>query len=510
MYLICSMNNKTRICCTILILTLLASIEITAQNVGEKEYGKWYVETSGYVSTGKALPFWNYTNKGGVIPETSGGLVRGGVHDDYHYGKNFSFGWGIGLAGYAAAKGNEYVHNSDGNSMRGMIQDLYASATWKKLNMDIGIRRRETEFGGLSVTGGNITWSDNAQSFPGYNLKSEWITVPGTKEVMSVRFTFGDYGLWDNRFVKHTLLHNQSLYFKFALNHSRNFTLTAGMEAWAQWGGNSPIYGPQPRSFHDYLRIIVGAGGDDNATISDQINALGNHLGRELIRLDYDKEKWHLTIQHDRPFDDGSGIGFQNFPDAVNTIYFAFKDKDKWFSDFLFEFIYTKCQSGDHHERPATLEELKKHPDKLYYIVGGNDDYFNNGEYQSAWTYNGRTIGIPLFYAAPKDKDGVTRGVVNNRIVAFNVGVSGKIARQVPYTMKLTYSKNFGRYSQSIDLFKSAPRQVSGAFELALPEPVFRGTTGISFGMYADKGSVFPDTVGLSVKLSWMGKMSSK
>lgn len=460
----------------------------------------WNIDMYWLGSTRKALPFWSHTNKGGIMPETCGGVLSGGVDGSAGLDRGWKFSYGISLAGYSSLGGVPEAHNSDGDRWRGMIRSIYAGLTWKKMSLDLGIRPEETEFGNLSVTGGDLTWTGNAMSFPGYNLKSGWIDIPRTRQRLAFKFNFGDYGLWDNRFVKHTLLHSQSLYVRAAL--TRKLTLTAGMEAWAQWGGNSPLYGRQPRSFQDYLKILIGAGGGDDATESDRINALGNHLGRELIRLDWEEENWHVTFQHDRPFDDGSGIGFQNFPDAVNTLHFSFKDKDRWFSDFLVEFIYTKWQSGTRHERPATPEELKKHPDKPIHIIGGCDDYFNNGEYRSGWTYNGRTVGLPLFFPFPKDMNGITQGVINNRIVAWNAGAGGKIAKLVPYTVKITYSRNFGRYRAP---FSTMCQQVSGAFEFSLPHRIIRKTTGLSFGLYADKGSLYPDAAGLTVRMTWGG-----
>ncbi len=489
-----------------LLILIASALAATSYSYAEdNDFGNWYVEMIGLGSTKRALPFWSHTNKGGVYPETSGGLLRGGVKGTGYISNSFRLDWGIGLAGYAAAEGNEEVHNCDGKSLRGMVQELYVGAGWKKLNLDLGIRRRATEFEGLSVTGGNLMWTDNSLSFPGYRLHSEWVSVPFTKNVLAFRFDFGDYGLWDNRYVKHTLLHNQALYFK--LNISKRLSFTGGLDLWSQWGGTSPDHGKQPQRFSDYLKIMVAASGGDGATTSDQINALGNHLGRELLRLDLDQDRWHLTFQHDRPFEDGSGVGFQNFPDAVNTLHFSFKDKDRWVSDVLLEYIYTKWQSGTRHDRPATEEELKRNPDKKVYIVGGCDNYFNNGEYQSAWTYNGRSIGLPLFTLTPKDENGITKGVSNNRIIAWNVGLGGKIFRKVPYLLKVTYSKNFGKYSQSDPFYDSAPRQVSGAFELTLPKRVIGNTTHLSIGLYADKGSLYPDTAGITLRLGWGGAL---
>ena len=49
-------------------------------------------------------------------------------------------------------------------------------------------------------------------------------------------------------------------------------------------------------------------------------------------------------------------MGFQNFPDGVNTLWFGFDDKDRWVTDILYEYQYTMWQSGTRHDRPTTEE----------------------------------------------------------------------------------------------------------------------------------------------------------
>lgn len=481
---------------TILAVMLLSGILTHSHGKDNKDNStlSWNVRMTGQGSTGSNMPFWSYANKNGIIPEHSGGTMTGGVYYTAQLKHGFRANAGIGLAGYAAAAQGKA-------EWKGIIDQLYGGIGWKKLDLDLGIKHRSLEFNVLSLTGGDITWTGNSQSLPGYMIHSDWINVPGTKEILALQFSFGDFAMWDKRVVRHTLAHNESLYLK--IKPYRKFAMSFGVELWTQWNGTSPTLGRQPNSFKDYLRVIICAKGGETATESDQKNVLGNALGRELIRFDWMEEKWNLTFQHDIPFDDGSGMYFQNFPDGLNTLAFSFKDKDKWVSDIVLEFAYTKWQSGPEHSRPATDEELERNPDKLEYVLGGCDNYFNNGCYRSGWTYNGKTVGIPLFTPAPADKNGIVNGVCNNRIIAWHLGLGGKIARLIPYSLKMTYSKNFGLYRPNPDQFKNAQRQMSGAFELALPHKVFRHTTGISFGIYADKGGLFKDSAGISVSLKW-------
>lgn len=96
----------------------------------------------------------------------------------------------------------------------------------------------------------------------------------------------------------------------------------------------------------------------------------------------------------------------------------------------------------------------------------------------------------------------------NNRIIAWNVGLGGKLFRKVPYLLKVTYSKNFGKYSLSDPFYNSVPRQVSGALELTLPKRIIGNATLLRIGLYADKGSLYPDTAGITLRLGWGGTLT--
>ena len=70
--------------------------------------------------------------------------------------------------------------------------------------------------------------------------------------------------------------------------------MIVGLEHWAQWAGTSPDGGKQPSSFKDYIRIICAKEGGTGASVSDSINALGNHLGRNTWPLII----WRTTISY--------------------------------------------------------------------------------------------------------------------------------------------------------------------------------------------------------------------
>lgn len=472
-----------------IILAILAFLPLTISfDVRAQSEVRWNASLYGQASIEGRMPFWAVTNRNGLFPESSGGILVGGADVFYRTKPQIDITSGISLAG-AVTPG----------LCKGMVDKLYFGIGWKFLHLDLGMKDREQDFHGLSLTGGDIVYTGNARNLPGYNLHTDFIVIPGTKETLALKANFADYAMTDNRYVKNTLLHNQSFFAKFKLY--KGLHLTIGLELWSQWAGISPHQGVQPAGFKNYMRILFGMSGGADATQSDQINALGNHLGRELIRLDWQTDKFTLSVQHDIPFDDSSGMLMQNFPDGVNTLHFSFNDRQKWVSDILFEFTYTKWQSGPRHDNS---DEVAKDPENVKFkILGGCDNYFNNGTYRSGWTYHGRTIGLPLFTPVPVNEEGQTLGVCNNRVVAWHLGLAGAIARKVPYKLMMTYSRNYGRYHQPAGFFDSAPDQFSMALEGEWPRISRSLPVSVGLGIYSDIGRLYPNSFGLTLRLTY-------
>lgn len=460
----------------------------------------WDVSLYGSGAT-HGLPFWAGTNRRGLVPEnlstgksrniTGYGSNRGGMAGFMTAGAGMAYmtrpeiviSAGLSVAGYGVA-----------DSWKGMIDRLYFGLSWKKLHLDIGMKDRSQDYNGLSLTGGDLAYSGNARNFPGYNLSTDFIYLPWTKKIIGFKANFADYMMIDKRYTDKALLHNEALFLK--ITPVECISLTLGLEMWSQWSGTSPKYGKQPSSFNDYLKILFGKSGGDDATKSDQINALGNHLGRELIRIDWNAGNFTLTFQHDIPFEDKSGMRFLNFPDGVNTLNFSFRNRDRWVTDILLEYVYTKWQSGPHHNDPDNPE----------IVLGGNDSYFNNGEYRSGWTYYGKTIGLPLLTPMPENEDGMVLGVSNNRVSAWHFGIRGKAARLIPYRFLFTYSRNFGQYIQKISLYDSVPEQFSLALECEVPRLGPSAPLSIGVGLYGDFGRLYQDSFGIVVRLSFAGR----
>ncbi len=458
---------------------------------GQKREFDYRASVSGFLSSEKQLPFWAVSNRHGIVPATNGSVLEAGVFSGFASGRTIRFAYGVSAAGQLAEGENNLF-----------IDQLFASAAWRKLQLDLGIVHRETELDGLSSTNGNIIWSGNARSLPGYRLRTAYISIPGTKGVLSFKGSWGDYLMDDKRYVKHTLLHNKSLFLRIVPH--RRWEVVFGLEHVAQWGGTSPDYGKQPSSFVDYLRIVAGREGGSAATESDRINVLGNHLGRQHLQVSYTADDYSLSFYHDIPFEDGSGTRFQNFPDGTYTFYYRKRRTGKWIDALLYEFHYTKCQSGKYHDRPRTPEEMEgRDPEDNLKILGGNDNYFNNGMYQSGWTFHGRPLGSPLMTAGMPGENGISPGIFNNRVLGHHIGLKGTAFSRIPYRALLTYTRNYGSYSAPLP---DAPQeQFSCGLEAVLPPCglPFR----IDLGIYGDFGEFSGQNIGVSLKLYRYGKI---
>lgn len=443
------------------------------------------------------LPFYARTGEEGILPLTSGGLLQLGATVDYVSKSGWFFKAEGDFAGSLSA-----VKPYSPQLATACIKRLYVSGGWKMLHMDLGIAPRQRELGDLSITGGNVIWSGNAPNMPGINLWSDWIYFEKGHWV-GIRGNYAHYHMFDKRIVMGTMVHNKSLALKFALGRNVDFML--GLDHWAQWGGTSATYGKFNYSFKDYIRIVLGMSGGSGALQTDQLNALGNHLGREFVRFVWRNPVMTLTYQYDKPFEDGSGMRLQNYPDGVRSLHIALNKRDGLITDLMYEFANTTWQSGRRHDRPATEEEMEKQdPNDFWYgkvIIGGCDGYFNNSVY-GGWTHYGRTIGCPLFLPAPPDENGICKSVLSTRFMAHHLGIKGNI--YIPYTLKLTFSRYIGNYNNNDkDFFYDGPYNLALALDLNFDRFMGKLPLTLDMGLYADIGTVYKPSFGASLKFGF-------
>ena len=477
-------------------------------------------------SSEASLPFWMTTNQYGLMPETSGRMAWVQVASPFQEdGKTFQWRWAASLA--ANAYKNAVI--PDAARAHLMVDELYGSLRWTKFTLDVGQKHRDPVFlgaapslGSLSVTGGHLAETENARALPGYRLWLDPVAIPLTGRHAFLYGAWGDYKTLDDRYVKGALIHKTLVGLRF--DAGSRFSFHIMLDHYAMWGGISS----NPKAYNidvnlkNYLRVVTGSHASSAGSMSDRINVIGDQGGAELFKAEYRADDWTFVAQHDIPYSDGSGMGFQNFPDGVNTLYFGWEDKDRWVSDIVFEYHYTRYQSG-----PVNVEWFGGE-DSPYapgvHKTTGLDNYFNNGDYCSGWTHFGRTIGEPLFFPAGTHAgtwtpSGITLGVENNRLRAHHLGLSGKLWRRHPYRLMLSYSRNYGTYETPYagdsawqrpwGSVRETPLHQFSAAWTGTVDALFgvRGLSGL-YGLFADYGQVLPHQFGatLGVRYSFDNK----
>ena len=442
------------------------------------------LELNSNVSTQDSLTFWQTANRFGSIPNSNNAQISAGFFRNFknelEYG-TVDYELGIQATSSVADK-NETI-----------INQLYASVRWGKIQLDAGVKHRDIVFEGLSSSNGEITYSNNARSFPGYNIYLiDFVKLPFAQNWLSFKGNYSDYLLNDKRFVDNTRLHHKSLHFKSKL--SDKLELITGLNHYVQWGGTSSTLGKQPSSFKDYLKVITGSSGGSDALLGEQINALGNTLGNYLLQLNYkgDKTNWNFYWSH--PFEDRSGRELSNYPDALYGVFIDLKKPDGLISHISTEFTYTKHASGS---SPHYVDE-----DGVFNAASGRDNYFNNGIYESGWTYFGNTIGSPYFSTVTVSENGITNGIIkdNQRFSAFNIGLKGSI-HQFKYITRLSHVTYIGWFDNEYEI---KPKQFSGILEVSLPK-IDKLPIDITFGTSFDTGTYSPLNFGGFLKLSKRG-----
>jgi hypothetical protein len=324
---------------------------------------------------------------------------------------------------------------------------------------------------------------------PGINLQTNgFVKVGFWKNWFSVRANYAEYLMNDKRIVDGTNAHHKSLHFNFKTSAKFNFSV--GLDDWAQWGGTSPTFGKQPDGFKDYIRMVLGASGGDNASGGDQINALGNHMGNYLIELNHTGENLNWNFYWSHPFEDRSGREMMNWPDALYGLSFDFKKTTSLVNYLVTEITYTKNVSGS---SPHYIDE-----NGVPVAASGRDQYFKNGVYASGWSYFGKTIGTP-YIVTEVDENGVPQGpnLSYNRFFAFNIGTKGFL-QKVPYAFLLSYMRYYAWFDET---FETTPRQFSGFAEFDI-SPLLKLPINVEVGTSFDLGNKLPNNLGGFLKIS--------
>ena len=455
-----------------ILLFLLCFISVYSLKSQSKDL-RYSIKTSAGLSSDITLPFWLIANQYGSVPDSDYGLLNTSVFKTFDTPDTlFDISYKANVTGFIAQENKLFIN------------ELYLGVRFKNILLDIGAKNDAIAWHNLSSSNGSIIKSNNARAMPGVTIKTNnYVTLPFAKSWLQVKGNFAHYFMDDTRFVDNTNLHHKSLHIKTSL--SPVFEIIAGLDHYAQWGGTSPQFGPQPSSFKDYIKVVFGAEGGDNATANDQFNALGNHIGAYILQFNYQGQKANYNFYYSHPFEDTSGREMTNWQDGLYGVFIDFKKQKAAITHLLAEFTYTKNMSN------------------IPVSISGADNYFNNGIYKSGWTYHGNTIGSPYFTPEPVDANDITNGVIvgDNRFAAFNLGANGYV-KWLPYKIMLSHTTYYGWFNQEYEQY---PVQISGILDIVIPQDKFNLPFDVAACFAFDAGSYRPKNFGAFLSITKTG-----
>lgn len=427
---------------------------------------------SAVVSSGDKAPFWLYTNEQGNISESpfSGNITAGIYKHATRPSRWFDYDFGVVLIG-----------RFDTKKSIGYFNDLYAHVRLYIIDITAGIHSLHAGSQDRLISMGGLLFSGNAHSIPRISIGiDEYIPFPGLFGYMEVKGGvthgwFADASCLDStKATIGTLLH-----YKFAgvrLGGQLPVNISYEFHHAAQWGGISPTYGVQSASWESYKNIFLANSGGNS--LSDQLNAEGNHIGFQELAISAKWEKWDITAYWQTIFEDMSAafIGCKNQTDGLWGLSIR---QNQWpfIQRATYEFMNTTGQDGPLHDKDGL-------------VYGGRSDYYNNSCYPQGWTHFGQTIGNP--FLRPN----------NNRARVHHIGLAGDI-----YGFKYRIMGSYGQYWGS---YKHPQQDTNTSILLEVRKEVTQAW-GLDFGLRlaADFGTLYGNQFGAMFTISKQGIIHS-
>ena len=452
---------------------------ITAQN----DTVRYDIVLSGLAAKGDYAPFWMHNRQYAKVSASpqSVGLQLGASKSFHHQNKWFDYSFGV----------SGLVRNN-GDSTDLYFHEIYAQARVLIFDAIIGSKEEQTGVEDASLSSGGFLFSRNARPLPRVTVGMlNYQPIPFTKGYAEIRGALSQGWFRDDMAIADVLLHHKYAYFRFG--GKLPVHLQYGFEHVAQWGGESQNaqIGNQPTGIKNFIDIFLGRSGGSDATLSDQINTLGNHIIGQSLRLDiqlsdYEWGMYWQIINEEPPI---RKIGdTMNTPDGLWGV--SLRNKNFPFvKGILYEYMNSTDQSGPFHDRDGI-------------VYGGNDSYFL-GQYPAGWSYYSRTIGTPLITSPLYNKDGKIY-TTNNRVQAHHFGIEGDVYG-FNYRMLATFSKNYG--NTSVYLSESLlKRNTSLMLEMNKKvERLWNTELGCTLGM--DKGDLFGNNYGVQLSVRKTGDL---
>ncbi|WP_460982466.1 capsule assembly Wzi family protein [Spirosoma fluminis] len=497
------------------LLALIASTFLLQASVAQpiRQPDQYSVELGGYVSSSVATPFWLRANQYGIVSyQSPASTIRVGISSDYdttytatrlQSRRKFDIGYGINVVANFAANPLSYEKAV-------LLPEAYVKSRYGIFEVYAGRRRERFGLADSTLSSGSYAWSGNAMPIPKIQVSIPTFTPIGfTKGWVAIQGTYAHGFLSANGFIRNTMLHQKSLYFRLG-REKDVLRVYGGFNHQVIWGGRTdklkgtglvPDDGRLPSSLLDYYYVVIGdrfSRADSSVYTNFEItNRVGNHLGSIDVGAEIDLVRHTIFIYRQNIYEDGSLFSLINIADGLNGIRIRRNNPKAIIRDILVEFLNTTSQGGPEF----IIDDPKRR---------GKDNYFNHQQYRDGWAYRQHTIGTPFVPPALGPNNEYPSGTftLNNRVRVLHIGIAGNLPilislldSPIAYQAKLSFSQNLGTYDVP---YSSTRNQFSGYLGVMVPLQLLGGLE-LSARVAADAGTLYKQGVGayFSIRKTW-------
>lgn len=430
---------------------------------------EYRVEAQGSFSSGKT-PLWLNANKYGLSSlKENNGYLRGSLIRPLR--TDSLRRWGVGYGLDVAVPYNYTSH--------WVIQQAFAEVRWLHGALEIGSKERAMELKNNRLSSGSQTLGINARPVPQVRLSlPEYWTLPigGRWLHLKGHIAYGmttddnwqtDFTHRQSKYTENVLYHSKAGYLMIG-NEDRFFPLSIemGLEMATLFGGRSHTPDglggmatiENAHGLKSFFKALIPGGADAPEVGTVYQNEEGDILGSWVMRVNYDTDRWTLRAYADKFFEDHSSMlqldydGYgegEEWNTRKKRRYFLYNLKDwllgaelnlkytRWLRDIVFEYVYTKYQSGPVYHDHSSGNSLH---------ISGRDNFYNHYIF-TGWQHWGQVIGNPL-YRSPLYNDDGSIEVKDNRFMAFHLGFDGQPSDFLSYRVLASYQEGLGTYAK--------------------------------------------------------------
>jgi hypothetical protein len=459
-----------------LYLFFLSSLFLQAQ---DKSDSILYTLNARYTrGTGIYAPFLSTVNQYDRYSFTPNSLTFWGtLHKNLNQLRTFDYGFGAELDGNISKTENRFFPN-----------ELFIQGKFYFMNLYFGCKQEVFGNQDEENSSGGILLSQNSRPMPKISIQTNgYVDVPCTKGYLAFKGGLSHGWFENNREAKDLLLHHKYAYIKLGGTFPVN--INYGIQHVVQWGGVSPSMGTMPVTLKNYMRIFLGKSGGSDASMSDQINTLGNHIISQNLGLDLNLKSVIISAYWQNLTEDPPVRFITQTPNIEDGLWgVSVKLIDfKPLETFVLEYMSTTDQSGPWHDLDGV-------------IFGGNDSYFRN----YGWTYQKMTIGNPWITSPKYNRDG-NDWVENNLVRLYYFSGKGSY-KSFNYKLTLAYSENFGLINdiRTTPSYQNYQNQMSYQLETSTPISFLKNAR-VSLGISGDKGSLYGNNFAVLFGFSYIG-----